>query len=886
MGGSRADARMRVVPAADPLADLARLRRPTGPWLHLLDGAPSDARQLGWMLGQDGVVVRILRGHCVRTGYGLFDEAAAALQLPGDPVEDWAALTGLLTDMSWLPGAGHLLVVSRAALLLAAAPLSELDGFVTTVREVARGRAEEGDPVPFHVVLQDDAVGLAGLRTRLDVVGARYDHLAGWDAEEPVAETVVSSRSGYESGDPRPDELDRAVADRLSTWDGVLAVRRSWEVFRGPDGARVRVYAPVLADPLAAPEVVAAVVAAAAALGAGCLAVPLPADERGWDPRQQALAAASAVVWPEPELPPEPATTPAPASAVAPPAGAPSAGQPAAHPEVADPGPAEPATASTVDSRTAHADPGEPETAGPAESADLPADDPGGAFELVAANLEWRFASGAVALDPVDAALVRYAGGSQRLVGLFRTWVADPAGGWVRVVMAYVGSGSISGVETERSTIVDIAQRSGARRCCIEIVGLSDVGDVHRWLEERSVALWRGNPGGRRPRAGVPAAPAADATPADETPADATPADATAAAPTGPGAAPEVDDPAVHPAAPPQVPPAQAAPSASAADAPPATPAQAAPPVPPPVPSPAQDGPAGAGLPSDAVFEPGPGEEDETLAGLVGWAAEQPGVLGVITAWTEVGGRRTVVVGIVIDGEVDQQALHAEVTGLLAALPMPHLVESFAPSRGLPPLHLRLYRGSTRVWTRKVERVPTTQPGVLQLDTTYHQVDRKIDQVLEVSTIDDEELGGFTLVGLDLNASVQRGAETPDDRDGAVSAWVRDQPHALAALRAVVSPPEGTEFPVYSVLVTADADRPAIRRGVAQVVAGTGADRCGVEVFCPFDRIAVFHVQLYGVSLSLWKSDRPPPSTKDDPPAGPDASAATEASGDPAGGPV
>jgi len=110
----RADATVRVVPPADPLAELVRLRCGPGPWLHLLDGAPSDARQLGWPPGRDGVVVRMLRGHCLRTGYGLFDEAAAALQLPGDPVKDWHALATLLTDLAWLPGDGHVLVVTRA----------------------------------------------------------------------------------------------------------------------------------------------------------------------------------------------------------------------------------------------------------------------------------------------------------------------------------------------------------------------------------------------------------------------------------------------------------------------------------------------------------------------------------------------------------------------------------------------------------------------------------------------------------------------------------------------------------------------------------------------------------------------------------------------------
>ncbi len=81
---------VRVVPSpAGPEAELARLARPTGPWIHLLDAAPADARQLGWLLGQDGIVVRHLRGHCGRSTYGLLDEVGAALQLPGDPVEDW-----------------------------------------------------------------------------------------------------------------------------------------------------------------------------------------------------------------------------------------------------------------------------------------------------------------------------------------------------------------------------------------------------------------------------------------------------------------------------------------------------------------------------------------------------------------------------------------------------------------------------------------------------------------------------------------------------------------------------------------------------------------------------------------------------------------------------
>src|SRR5215475_4672775 len=295
---------MRVVPAADPLAELARLRRPAGPWLHMLDGAPADARQLGWILGRDGVTVRVLRGHCLRTVYGLFDEVAAALQLPGDPVEDWPGLGALLTDMSWLPGDGHVLVVTRAALLLAAAGLAELAGFVGVVREVARGRAEEGDPVPFHVVLQDDTVGLAVLRARLDRLGARYDYdeLSGWDAEEPAAAAVPGGRSVYSAGHAGPDGVDRAVTAALSARDDVVEVRRGWEEFRGPSDAPVRVYAPVVSAADRFADVAASVAAAAAALGATCTVVPLPPAADARDGRQTAVAAAAATIWPAPPV--------------------------------------------------------------------------------------------------------------------------------------------------------------------------------------------------------------------------------------------------------------------------------------------------------------------------------------------------------------------------------------------------------------------------------------------------------------------------------------------------------------------------------------------------------------------------------------------------------
>jgi len=796
---------MRVVPVADPLAELARLRRPTGPWLHLLDGAPSDARQLGWMLGQDGVVVRLLRGHCLRTGYGLFDETAAALQLPGDPVEDWSALATLLTDMGWLPGAGHALVVTRATLLLAADPLAELSRFVAAVREVARGRAEEGEPAPFHVVLQDDAVGLAVLRARLDAVGARYDELSGWDAEEPAVAVAASRRSAYSAGDPRPDDVDRAVTAALSGSDGVLEVRRGWEEFRGPSNDPVRVYAPVLAGiGDRAVDIAAAVAAAAAGRAAACIVLPLPVDTAARDQRQHAVAAASTVVRPEPEIastgqPCPPAAGSYPAAAARSAAGHPVPAPAAQVSRGTHPAPStDPAPSTTT---AAPATVTAPIPAGPAaaeiapSTVDVPADDPAATFELVAANLEWEFAGGSGRADPVDELLVRDVAGSPRSVALFRSWVRDPVGGWVRVVMAYVGFASIADVATERSRVVEALQRAGAKKCCVEIVGRSDVGDVHRWLEERSVPL-------RLP--GEPAGPAAAVSNLAETTPD----------------------------------------------------AHAAPTLPPET------------LPPDARFTPGPGREGPVSARLVEWAADRPGVIGVVTAWTELDGRRVLVVGVVVEGDADQQAVRAEAGAVVGSDP-PCVVEPFAPAAGMAPSQLRLYRGSTRLWARRVER----PAGAGRLDTGYRARTSGVDTVLDpVTPVTDDQLAtGFTIVGVDLSTSLEQGPAEPDECDRAVADWVRAQPHALSLLGALTRGGRETVSRVYTVLVddaAADAAAAAIRRGVAEVVASTGADRCAVEVFCPFQRLSVFHVRLYGGSVGLWKAERRPAAAGPEP--GPD----------------
>jgi hypothetical protein len=739
---------VRVVPSpAGPEAELARLARPTGPWIHLLDAAPADARQLGWLLGQDGIVVRHLRGHCGRSTYGLLDEVGAALQLPGDPVADWPGLAALLTDMSWLPGAGHVLVVSRSSLLLAASPAGELRGLVEVVREVARARAEEGEPVPFHLVLQDDTLGLAALRARLDAAGARYAELAGWDAEEPSAATAVSARSAL-SGGP-VDGVDLAAGTAVSTVDGLRELRRAWEEFRGGAGGPVRVYVPVLCGPVDLVAVAGALSATVAAAGACCVVVPVPADPALADPRQAAVAAAATRIWPDPAVPEPEEAAPEPEVVDAPvPDGA--AGAAGAQPPARD----EPVVEQPAVERPVAVEerPVAVETAQPDPTGNGPGDVPGAPFELIAANLQWEFDTGAEEDDPVDAALRAHAGASSRTAALFRTWVHDPAGSWVRVVLGYVNRGSIADVDAERTALVDVLQRSGGARCCVEVLAATDVTDAHRWLEARCRPLW----------------------------------------PTPP------------------TPP-------TAADA----------------------------LPDDAAFRPGPQVDDPRhgtlLAGLVDWAGGRPGVVGLVTAYT---GDDRLVVGVALDGSADPEEIRA-------SAPAP--VEPFAPARGLDPVHLRLTRASTRIWTRRTERAlpeparPTggspqrpDLPAVLDQGPppTRDTEDARGDVVVD----------GFTVIGIDRDTAVGKGDPRPDEQDAVLVEYTEARPGAIALLRGVTE--DGLK--VYCLAVEETVDPEAARRELAGAATAAGLRRAALEAFAPAGAISAFHLDLAVGSTRLW----------------------------------
>ena len=83
-------------------------------------GDASALTDWAWSQARDeGTVVRLVRGAKMRTFAAAYDELAAALQLPYYFGENLDALEECLTDLEWLPGPRHLLLVRDADLLLA-----------------------------------------------------------------------------------------------------------------------------------------------------------------------------------------------------------------------------------------------------------------------------------------------------------------------------------------------------------------------------------------------------------------------------------------------------------------------------------------------------------------------------------------------------------------------------------------------------------------------------------------------------------------------------------------------------------------------------------------------------------------------------------------------
>lgn len=144
-----------------------------------------QAYELAWQLARRNVVARVLRGAKMQSVDDLFDEAGAAFQFPNYFGENWAALDECFADLSWMPGAAYVVVVTDSPFLLAKAAADDLRVLLRVLAKVASewatpvhvGEAWDRAAVPFHVVLQCETEAQETEFSRLATAGATLDRI-------------------------------------------------------------------------------------------------------------------------------------------------------------------------------------------------------------------------------------------------------------------------------------------------------------------------------------------------------------------------------------------------------------------------------------------------------------------------------------------------------------------------------------------------------------------------------------------------------------------------------------------------------------------------------------------------------------------------------------
>jgi hypothetical protein len=95
----------------------------------------------------------MVSGKSCRTPRGVFRAFAAALKFPEYFGKNWDAFEECVNDLSWLGGAGFLVIVSDAEALLAGDD-DAYETFVDIMTEAGQGWAKRSrGSRPFHVVL-------------------------------------------------------------------------------------------------------------------------------------------------------------------------------------------------------------------------------------------------------------------------------------------------------------------------------------------------------------------------------------------------------------------------------------------------------------------------------------------------------------------------------------------------------------------------------------------------------------------------------------------------------------------------------------------------------------------------------------------------------------
>jgi RNAse (barnase) inhibitor barstar len=164
------------------------ISQPNAPWFYSIVSSRSDLTDFCWSVANSEArrfVVRLVRGHKMKTVSHLFDEFAAAFQFPYYFGENWAALSECLADLSWLPAEAYLLIVENASDML---PEDEnsLRILINVLTDVAsewsmpikQGGIWDRPGRPFHVILHASDEGADNLRQFLKRLGVQAVPLA------------------------------------------------------------------------------------------------------------------------------------------------------------------------------------------------------------------------------------------------------------------------------------------------------------------------------------------------------------------------------------------------------------------------------------------------------------------------------------------------------------------------------------------------------------------------------------------------------------------------------------------------------------------------------------------------------------------------------------
>jgi RNAse (barnase) inhibitor barstar len=137
--------------------------RLSGPWLHVveLELPALTNRVLSLVTRESDTAVRVVRGRKMHSEARLFEEFAAALQFPYYFGENWEALCECMNDLSWMPAARYLIVMTDATQALRE-EREHFRTFLELLSDAGREWSEPGadtrpwapEPRPFHVVVQ------------------------------------------------------------------------------------------------------------------------------------------------------------------------------------------------------------------------------------------------------------------------------------------------------------------------------------------------------------------------------------------------------------------------------------------------------------------------------------------------------------------------------------------------------------------------------------------------------------------------------------------------------------------------------------------------------------------------------------------------------------